>query len=160
MREILTRKGQVILVDDEDFEELNALTWHIDGSTGYVARNVRGSDGRRRKEYMHRRLMGLAPGDKRLVDHENENKADNRRSTNLRVCTKSQNMCNRGATRRNKAGIKGVHWSEERRKWVAAIRYRGKQKILGRFETAELAQEMYCLAADMLQGEFAHRGAA
>jgi hypothetical protein len=158
-REIFTKKGQAIFVDDEDFEELNALTWYVDSETGYAARNMRTSEGKKRKEYMHRRLLGLDFGDPRFGDHDNENRLDNQR-LNLRICDKSGNMRNRGAQRNSASGVKGVHWSEERQRWVAAIKYGGKQRGLGRFKTLEEAREAYRVAAEKHHGEFANCGGA
>jgi hypothetical protein len=158
-REIFTKKGQAILVDDQDFDELNAMTWYVDSETGYAARNTRTPDGKKRKEYMHRRLPGLGYGDPRLGDHDNENRLDNQR-LNIRICDKSGNMRNRGAQRNSASGIKGVNWSEERQRWVAAIKYGGKQRGLGRFKTVDEAREAYRDAAEKHHGEFANCGRA
>lgn len=106
---------------------------------------------------MHRELLGLGVGDQRIGDHANGNRLDNRR-LNLRACSFSQNARNRSLGRDNKTGFKGVSFRREHGKYGAAIRYGKKMKHLGYFKDAALAHEFYCLAADLLHGEFANHG--
>ena len=87
------------------------------------------------------------------IDHINVNESDNRIS-NLRESTRSQNLFNTHARRTNKLGIKGVHYSSERGKWVAAIRANGKQKILGRFSSPYDAAAAYASASEMYHGSY------
>lgn len=70
------------------------------------------------------------------VDHENGNKLDNR-IQNLRKATDSQNSHNRGPTKRNKLGIKGIHRVKDR--YRAIIEINGKNIHLGYFGTLEEA---------------------
>lgn len=108
-----------------------------------------------RRNYLAHRLAWLhvhgvaAGGD---IDHLNGNRGDNS-LRNLRLADRAENMWNRGATRRNRAGIKGVH--PHRHKWVAEICARGRRTYLGIFETAEEAGDAYAAAAARLHGEFA-----
>lgn len=150
-KQILTEKGESILVDDEDYEHLSRYSWHVIPA-GYCARSVRGT-----KVYMHRMLIGLTTGDGIYCDHINGNKLDNRRS-NLRPCTCSENHRNKPKQSNNKTGFKGVTWHARARKYVAMIRIHGRTKYLGSFDDPLLAHELYCLAADMSHGEFAHYG--
>lgn len=79
------------IVDAEDWERLRYLRFNGGRSTlGYVAANYRGQ-----REYLHRLVMGLKPGDELTVDHINRNVMDNRRC-NLRICTPAENCANRG----------------------------------------------------------------
>ena len=82
------------------------------------------------------------------IDHINLDRADNRWS-NLREATPSQNAGNRGVARTNRLGIKGVIVVERYgvKKYEARIRIAGKQKHLGRFNTAQEAHRAYILAA-------------
>jgi hypothetical protein len=155
MAEIFTRKGQRILVDDADLALVSAHKWAID-NTGYAVTNVRDGDVKR-KLYMHRLIMGLERGDKRMVDHADMDHVNNRR-LNLRICTKAENMRNRGKTRANKSGYKGVSWDSARSKWTARIKTHGKVHCLGRFTDVEMAYEAYCEAANALHGEFVNFG--
>jgi hypothetical protein len=158
MKIIKAIRGQSILVDDEDFEELSKYKWYV--NSGYAARKRRHPDGTPEKtyhEYMHRSILGLEFGIRRAVDHINGDKLDNRRE-NIRECAQAENCRNRGRTKENKSGFKGVHWDATKRKWQATIRLGGKSKYLGRFDLPEDAHKAYCNAANQLHGEFANYG--
>lgn len=159
MAEIFTKNGDRILVDDENFEELNEYRWHLDGR-GYAQRT--GPTGlpkpKRRSVYMHRQLLGLAHGDGRHGDHCNMNKLDNQKA-NLRVCSHAENMRNRKAYANNTSGFKGVGFDKRDKKWRADIWLNGKHKHLGYFSTPEAAYSAYCQAATELHGAFANHGA-
>lgn len=88
------------------------------------------------------------------VDHVNSDRGDNR-EVNLRQADRSQNMRNRGATRRNSTGLKGVCWDGEKKKWLAQIKLDGRNKYLGRYDTPEEAHAAYVKAATREHGEFA-----
>jgi hypothetical protein len=82
----------------------------------------------------------------------------NNRWCNLRESTKSQNAANRAAFRTNRTGLKGVVnvVRDGKAKFEARIRIDGKQKHLGRFETAQEAHAAYVTAAKRFFGDFAH----
>ncbi|WP_326972775.1 HNH endonuclease [Burkholderia pseudomallei] len=92
-----------------------------------------------------------------FVDHINNNRLDNRIS-NLREAGYSQNQWNKSFSSKNRSGLKGVYFRPEFGKWVSRIGYMGKKKHLGHYETREEAYEVYCLAADLLFGEFSNHG--
>ncbi len=104
------RQGEVVLVSPEDYAKLSEYKWailrqHRDGYTiRYVYRSfpVPGDSTQRRKEYLHRVVLGLesntvgrgqAPGGI-VVDHINGDGLDNRRD-NLRAVSISENQLNR-----------------------------------------------------------------
>lgn len=87
-----------------------------------------------------------------LVDHENQNKADNCWG-NLREATRSQNAINAGLKRTNKHGAKGV--STANGKYVAYIMVDKKAMHLGRYDTLDEAAHAYNKAAIQHFGEFA-----
>ena len=75
------------------------------------------------------------------IDHANGNKADNPiRNLRIAIATPSQNNWNRAPTSRNSTGFKGVQRSGGG-KFRALATVDGKQVYLGRYATAELAQE-------------------
>jgi len=154
---LVTGKGDKVFVDDEDLPSLSKSNWHI--SKGYVVRNIWVEGKGRRLSYIHREIMGLQRSDPSKVDHINGNPLDNRKE-NLRVCTNSQNLMNRGRPRSNTSGMKGVSWDKRENKWRATIIKDQKQRFLGYFRNPEEAYEVYCLAADMLHGEFANHGSS
>lgn len=158
MKIIYAVNGQEILVDDSDYEELAKHSWYV--NAGYAARRKKhpnGIPGKTFHLYMHRYLLGLGFGERFSVDHKNRNTLDNQR-TNIRKCTHAENQRNKVARPNNKSGLKGVSWDSGRTKWHASIRLNGRSKSLGRFECPKEAYEVYCLAADMLHGEFANHG--
>src|SRR5580693_5939275 len=90
MKVIELNKGQVAIVDDEDFLELAQYCWVVD-SKGYARRKTLGKrNGKVIK--MHREIM-KPESSKIYVDHINGNKLDNRRS-NLRFASHAENAAN------------------------------------------------------------------
>lgn len=149
MKEIQLTQGKVALVDDEDFDYLNQWKWHF--SKGYAARHKPRTEGHA-LIFMHCVIM-QSPRDKD-TDHINGDRLDNRRK-NLRICTRAQNIQNRGATIKNACGYKGVCFDKSRNKWSAEINTNKKRIHLGRFDTPEDAARAYDAAARRLHGEFA-----
>jgi len=54
------------------------------------------------------------------IDHINRNRSDNK-IENLREVSHVCNMRNTGTPKNNISGVKGVYWSNQRKKWVAQI---------------------------------------
>ncbi len=100
---------------------------------------------------MHRMITNAIQGVD--VDHIDGDGLNNQRQ-NLRLCTRAQNLMNRGLNRANKSGYKGVIWCKG--KWMAYIVKDRKQVYLGRFTEKLQAYKVYCKAAKELHGEFAH----
>jgi len=151
---LYTNKGEEILVDAEDLLDLRQWSWSINAS-GYAVRGWQ-IDNRKFGESIHRRVMGLSPGDKLQVDHIDGNRLNNQK-VNLRICTRIENSRNR-RNQANNSGYKGVHWRASTKRWLAAIGHLGKQYFLGSYDTAEEAHRAYCAAAAALHGEFANAG--
>ncbi len=154
MKEIPLTKGQVALVDDEDYEALAKFKWHAHkfSQTWCAARNVRGDDGVKRIVLMHRVIMGAPPGAD--VDHRNHNGCDNRRE-NLRVCTRQQNLRNQRKRAGKSSRLKGVSLCGQTGRWAAALKVGTKKVWLGRFKTEADAGAAYDRAAREHFGEFA-----
>ena len=76
-------------------------------------------------------LNHKANGNKKVVDHINHDKSDNR-IENLRVVSQRENLSNR----KNKytSEYTGVSWCKSCNKWVSSIWINGKKKTLGRFK--------------------------
>ena len=96
-------------------------------------------------------VTGEDPGDLE-IDHDDRNKSNNKFS-NLRKATHSQNVCNFGARKDNKLGIKGV--CKKGKSYIANIGRNGKRIHLGSYATAQEAEQAYRKAAIEEYGDFA-----
>lgn len=101
---------------------------------------------------LHRVILS-AP-DEMLVDHENHDGLDCRRS-NLRLATYSQNSANARQLQKTSSGVKGVTWDKNSQLWNAQISVKGRRIGLGYFTEKEDAKIAYQTAARKHFGEFA-----
>lgn len=101
---------------------------------------------------MHRFIMQDPVGIE--IDHWDGNTLNDRRF-NLRRATVDQNRQNRGKSKTNTSGYKGVHFCKSNGKWAAQISVNKKRKGLGYFSTKEEAALAYNSAAVRFHGEFA-----
>ena len=154
MREITLTKGQIAIVDDEDYDRLNQYKWyaHYDRHTKgyYAARNSKYVDGKRKPIPMHRAVLDI---DTQQTDHINHNTLDNRKQ-NLRICSCMQNTWNRKSNN-GSSKYKGVQWYEHNGKWGARCMAQGKRVFLGLFCSAIDAAMAYDNYARIHHGEFA-----
>ncbi len=114
--------------------------------------------------YGHRLAWFLHHGEwpERDLDHENNNRADNR-IANLRLATSVQNAQNklkasRYGNRACHSKFKGVCWHKRDLCWVAYIKVNGKRIHLGEFLEEAKAAEAYQAAAELYFGDFANSG--
>ena len=150
MAEIILATGERVLVDDEDFEQLNHYKWSL--SEGYAITTWK-ENGRFKSMRMHRLIMNTPAGME--CDHIHHNTLDNRKSE-LRNTPKSGNQGNRVANRNGKTSqFKGVCFRASRNKWVAQLRNGLKTKWLGHFDEEIDAARAYDKAAKAYFGEFA-----
>lgn len=95
---------------------------------------------------------------KSFIDHK-DTKKQNNAWDNLREATKSQNMANKGTTKKSSSGLKGAYQYKAGKKygkpWQAGITVNRHRIHLGHFATAEEAHAIYCAAAKEHFGEFA-----
>src|SRR5665647_1111605 len=137
MKTIKLTQGQVAIVDDEDFEELNKYRWCASEGkrTFYAVRTPRESKLNAR---MHRVICSVPKG--MQVDHIDGNGLNNCKS-NLRIVTSRQNNQNRHI---KKSSIyPGVSWYNRDKKWRSEIGINGKAKHIGYFEIEADAYDAY-----------------
>lgn len=79
-------------------------------------------------------------GHKRVVDHINFNRLDNR-VENLRIVSQRENTNRKHINSSSK--YVGVSWKKKNKKWTANIRHNGKQEYLGLFNTEVEASIAY-----------------
>jgi hypothetical protein len=88
------------------------------------------------------------------TDHINGDGLDNRK-INLRICTPSQNLMNRGVPINNKTGHKGVSYDKRVNKFKVQIRLNKKNITVGYFYNINDAARAYNAYAVKYYGEFA-----
>jgi hypothetical protein len=149
MREIKLSQNKIALVDDEDFEELNKHKWFFGE---YAKRNIRNKDKKKQEQVRMHRVIMNAPKTKE-VDHIDGDKLNNQKN-NLRLCTKIENLRNKGKLKTNISGFKGVSYDKKLNKWKAQISVNNKKIYLGIFDDKLLAYDKYCIACKKYHGNF------
>lgn len=156
MKQIPIRGKGFVIVDDDDYEELSKMRWHLDHNgypvnAHYTSRKL----GKRKAiiTKLHRLVIKAQKGE--IVDHINHDKQDGRKE-NLRIVTSRQNAYNRKPERANKTGLKGVTYAAYGNKWRVHIMSNGKNHYLGSFTSPELAAKAYNEKAIELHGDHAY----
>jgi hypothetical protein len=149
-------KGYEIQIDDEDAVRVLAQSWWVSSSPETDGHVICFSAKIGKKIIkLHRFIMGNPSG--RVVDHRNGDRLDNRKA-NLRICGIGENNRNRGMSRSNTSGYKGVSFNKQRGKYRAYIRLKGGyQKHLGFFDDPLIASLAYQSAAILYFGEYCRR---
>jgi hypothetical protein len=168
MKKIELTQGYVTLVDDEDFNSLNQFKWqvHFDGYNYYARR----FSYKPKKEtiIMHRVIMNT-PQDL-VVDHIDHNGLNNQKS-NLRNCTRPQNLMNTKVHGKSKyIGVTivpaknrpfkdkktgKIRYYDCKQKYISQIHHNKIKYHLGCFTNEIDAAYAYDKKAKELHGEFA-----
>lgn len=158
MKKIKLNKELFAIVDDDDFETVNAYRWHA-RKERYHFYAVRSAKIAQKKitVRMHRFILGLKDGDGIKVDHRNGDGLDNRQR-NLRKCTVAENNRNRGIGKNNTTGFLGVSVARNRKsknlRWRAIIYFNNKRINLGSFGSPQEAAQVYKKASIKYHGKF------
>lgn len=153
-KEILTTKGEVILIDSVDFGIVSKYKWNIN-SRGYAVTSSGKKKGLSKALKMHRSIMGVT-NPKDQIDHINRNKIDNTRC-NLRICSNTHNSYNRSGNKNSITNYKGVKLENNKlNPYSARIIFDKKYIYLGAHKTAEIAAMVYNVQARIHFGEFAY----
>lgn len=147
MKKIILTRDKIALVDDEDYDKINKYQWHcavtMKGSYSAESR----INGKLIK--MHRFILNV----KEEIDHKDNDCLNNQKS-NLRICTRSQNMANT-SSRGGTSKYKGVYWNKDMNKWAAQIKFNYNAFVIGFYKDENKAALMYNKWAKFHFGEFA-----
>ena len=111
--------NNVFLFDKEDYEKIKDYCWY-ENDKGYATSFYKTHES---PILLHRLVMNISKDE--IIDHKNRNRTDNRKN-NLRIVTQHQNSFNKNKCSSNKTGITGVWWDKTKQRWVACIKYLGK----------------------------------
>lgn len=150
VRVIPLTQGYTTIIDADDYDRISQHKWYY--HQGYAFRSALIAPDVRKLVGMHRVIMGLDAYDKRVVDHINGDKLDNRRD-NLRICTQADNTRNTRKRKDGKSKYKGVCKSGAY--WQVGVRIGGKYVYGGSFKDERLAALKYNEMAAEAYGEFA-----
>ena len=147
MKEVKTTNGYTFTVDNEDFNRVISYSWRVHLTDRGKIRTIHGN-----KTSIGRFL--LSPPTDKVVDHIDRNVLNNCKS-NLRICTHVENSFNKGKYCNNKSGYKCIYWDKPRKKWRAAIKYKGKKVAQKRSNSIEELRQWYNDNAPKYHGKFA-----
>ena len=148
MLTIKLNRDKVALIDNQDWILVSQYKWFWNKARRNVYRNKKD----KKSSFIHRLIMN--PPNDMDVDHANGNPLDNRRS-NLRICTRSQNNCNKAKQCNNTSGYKGVYWDKKNNKWRAKVSVNKRDYCMGRYKNIIDAVKAYNNGAKILHGKFA-----
>ena len=142
-------KGKFAKVDNEDFELVSGMNWHLQVTHG--TEYAMGHVGRRSMQ-MGRFILGDRHGF--MADHANGDGLDNQRN-NLRWATHSENQ--RNQKKRINVGMKSKlkGCNKTRYGWSCLIQWKEETVYLGHFKDEHLAGLMYDFWQVRQYGKFA-----
>lgn len=153
---IINKKGDlhITLFSELDSDLIESYKWRVNDHNYLIRARRRKEQGNSTWIRFHRVIAERMHLDLSYeIDHINGNRLDNRRE-NLRIATRQQQLFNTCLRRNSQIPYKGVYFDKSRNKYMARIQIGGKQINLGRYDTPELAYQVYCLKASELFGEY------
>jgi len=138
--------GEEFYFDADDFDKIKSFTWYISGKDKLkTCINTYGKP-------LYKFVLSAPSGYE--IDHVDRNRLNNRKS-NLRICTHQQNQFNQDLQSNNSSGVIGVRFYKARNKYVARIKFCGRDIHLGYYENIKNAMQARNEAARLLFGSFA-----
>ena len=133
-------KGEIynVLIDDEDYEKVSKYTWwihHYKCNLKYCRTNIC-IDGKKTTLKLHRFLMNLENGDKRMINHIDGNGLNNTKS-NLEICDAMYNQ--QSINKKTRFGTICYRDDGRKKKYEAQVTI-NKKTYFKRFYTNDEAQ--------------------
>lgn len=138
----------------------SCLVWKRSSGRAFIGHRAGSPDPKRR--YWRLKLLGKLRSAHQIVwllntkawpekhlDHV-DGDPENNIFTNLRLCSRAENLQNQSRNRKNASGRIGAHWRKDADKWVSEIQIEGKRIFLGYFSSAEEAHNAYLEAKSKL----------
>ncbi len=152
MRKIRAINGKYIKVSDCDYDFLRQFHWcqRVDG---YFVCSNRGiwlgeQVNNKPTHWFIMKLASLEYPENMTIDHRDRDQTNNTLE-NLRFATAISQSWNRGLSKNNKTGLKGVHARGNR--WRSVVSVGGKKKCLGTSNTKKEAYALYMIARVKLE---------
>ena len=138
--------GDIIYIENTERSKIGDIVECINGR-GYIMLHYR-----KKALVAHRLAFYIMEGHlPENIDHINGVRTDNRWA-NLRACTKGENSRNRGMSKANKSGYRGV--SKHQGRWRGRVNFNGVEYSKYGYDTPELANEWVLSNSKKLYGEF------
>ena len=133
-----TSSGEEFYFDLEDYDKIKNYYWYKN-SEDYIVTNDNGTE-----IDLHVLIMNrLNASDGQEIDHIGGNTTRNdARKCNLRICSHSENMMNRGLQSNNKTNYTGVYYDKKAKKYKSYITVNKKQIYLGLYQDINDAIEI------------------
>lgn len=151
---LLANNKGFVLVDNEDYEQLNSLKWHrhINKAGNCYAKHTKYLSHKyppyNEHIFMHRLIMGATADQE--IDHEDRNGLNNQKN-NLRICSRTQNAANSRKRKGCGSIYKGVYFNKRLEKWHVRV----KGKHIGYYRSEVKAAQAYDEEAVVAFGDFA-----
>ena len=130
----LSNSDKLVLIDREDVDRIKDCCWAI-SHYGYATTHI--DDDKRL--FLHRKIMDVY--DKRVVDHINHNKLDNRKC-NLRIFeNNTPNLHNMKPNPNSLIGIRNISYSKKKNKFIVSYKRFGKKYFVGNYNTLDEAKD-------------------
>jgi len=138
------------LIDAEDIPKCSDTRWSL--LAGYVT-HTKANGGKQKCIRLQNVVYGFSSTREILIDHRDRNTLNNRK-TNLRICTRRQNLINNSQAA-GESGYRGVYPSCGKGRYRARIRHNDHLYQVGTFDTPTEAAIAWNAKALELRGEFA-----
>lgn len=152
MKVIYLHDGTEVFVDDEDYDYLVDAVESWSRNNEYAIAAVRNGT-QTTQFYMHKMIMRAGKG--QIIDHRDGNTFNNQKY-NLRPASNTENIRNSKLRKDTNTGLKGVHYCNRDKRYIARIAIDRKRIGLGYFTDPRVAAVEYNRAALKYHGEFAN----